>query len=215
MDGFKLNMPESIVGIYDDNVAIWLAFKEGSWDAYTRLYNDHFKVLNNYGYKFTRDVNIIEDAIHDLFIKLWTNRATLGNPASIKNYLYKSLRGIIFRKIQGQSRFVGLESETDYNFSFEISFDHQIIANEEERELQYKIKTVVKTLPARQQEIIYLRFYEGLGYEEIADIMEININSAYKLLYKAFNNLQGALKTSKLAIVIGLYTCLGTHIHTK
>lgn len=215
MDGFKLNMPESIVGIYDDNVAIWLAFKEGSWDAYTRLYNDHFKVLNNYGYKFTRDVNIIEDAIHDLFIKLWTNRATLGNPASIKNYLYKSLRGIIFRKIQGQSRFVGLESETDYNFSFEISFDHQIIANEEERELQHKIKTVVKTLPARQQEIIYLRFYEGLGYEEISDIMEININSTYKLLYKAFNNLQGALKTSKLVIVIGLYSCLGTHIHSN
>ncbi|QEC74853.1 RNA polymerase sigma factor [Mucilaginibacter ginsenosidivorax] len=208
-------MSESIVGIYDDNVATWLAFKEGSWDAYTQLYNNHFKVLNNYGYKFTRDVNIIEDAIHDLFIKLWTNRATLGTPASVKNYLYKSLRGIIFRKMQGQSRFVDLESETDYNFSFEISFDHQIIANEEERELQHKIKTVVKTLPARQQEIIYLRFYEGLGYEEISDIMEININSTYKLLYKAFNNLQGALKTSKLVIVIGLYGCLGTHIHAN
>jgi RNA polymerase sigma factor (sigma-70 family) len=208
-------MSESIVGVYGDNVATWLAFKEGSWDAYTQLYNNYFKVLNNYGYKFTRDVNIIEDAIHDLFIKLWTNRAGLGNPASVKNYLYKSLRGIIFRKMQGQSRFVDLESETDYNFSFEISFDHQIIANEEERELQHKIKTVVKTLPARQQEIIYLRFYEGLGYEEISDIMEININSTYKLLYKAFNNLQGALKTSKLAIVIGLYTCLGTHIHTN
>jgi len=208
-------MSESIVRLYDDNVATWLAFKEGNWDAYTQLYNDHFKVLNNYGYKFTRDVNIIEDAIHDLFIKLWTNRATLGTPASVKNYLYKSLRGIIFRKMQGQSRFVDLESETDYNFSFEISFDHQIIANEEERELQHKIKTVVKTLPARQQEIIYLRFYEGLGYEEISDIMEININSTYKLLYKAFNNLQGALKTSKLVIVIGLYGCLGTHIHSN
>ncbi|SEP14205.1 RNA polymerase sigma factor [Mucilaginibacter sp. OK283] len=208
-------MSESIVGVYGDNVATWLAFKEGSWDAYTQLYNNYFKVLNNYGYKFTRDVNIIEDAIHDLFIKLWTNRAGLGNPVSVKNYLYKSLRGIIFRKMQGQSRFVDLESETDYNFSFEISFDHQIIANEEERELQHKIKTVVKTLPARQQEIIYLRFYEGLGYEEISDIMEININSTYKLLYKAFNNLQGALKTSKLVIVIGLYGCLGTHIHTN
>jgi RNA polymerase sigma factor (sigma-70 family) len=206
-------MSESIVSINDDNTAIWLAFKEGSWEAYTQLYNIHFKALNNYGYKFTRDVNIIEDAVHDLFIKLWTNRATLGTPASIKNYLYKSLRGVIFRKMQVQSRFVDLEGETDYNFSFEISFDHQIIANEEERELQLKIKTVVKTLPARQQEIIYLRFYEGLGYEEIADIMEININSAYKLLYKAFNNLQGALKTSKLVIVLGLYSCLGSHIY--
>jgi RNA polymerase sigma factor (sigma-70 family) len=206
-------MSESIVSIHDDNTAIWLAFKEGSWEAYTQLYNIHFKALNNYGYKFTRDVNIIEDAVHDLFIKLWTNRATLGNPTSIKNYLYKSLRGVIFRKMQVQSRFVDLEGETDYNFSFEISFDHQIIANEEEQELQLKIKTVVKTLPARQQEIIYLRFYEGLGYEEIADIMEININSAYKLLYKAFNNLQGALKTSKLVVVLGLYSCLGAHIY--
>jgi RNA polymerase sigma factor (sigma-70 family) len=204
-------MSQSIVSINADNTAIWLAFKEGSWDAYTQLYNDHFKMLNNYGYKFTRDVSIIEDAVHDLFIKLWTNRETLGNPASIKNYLYKSLRGILFRKIQGQSRFVDLAGEQDYNFSFEISFDHQIIANEEERELQLKIRSVVNTLPARQQEIIFLRFYEGLGYEEISDIMEINVNSTYKLLYKAFNNLQGALKTSKLVIFIGLCSCLGSN----
>lgn len=208
-------MSESIVSINDNNTAIWLAFKNGSWDAYTQLYNDHFKILNNYGYKFTRDVNIIEDAVHDLFIKLWTNRATLGNPVSVKNYLYKSLRNVIFRKIQSQSRFVDLEDETGYNFSFEISFDHQLIANEEERELQLRIKSVVKTLPARQQEIIYLRFYEGLGYEEIADIMEININSTYKLLYKAFNNLQGVLKTSKLVIFLGLYSCLSTKVYTN
>jgi len=208
-------MPKSIVSFNDDNAAIWLEFKAGDWDAYTKLYKDHFKMLNNYGYKFTRDVNIIEDAIHDLFIKLWTNRTTLGNPVSVKNYLYKSLRNIIFRKLQSQSRFVDLEDNPDYNFSFEISFDHQIIANEEERELQFKLKSVIKDLPARQQEIIFLRFYEGLGYEEIADIMEINTSSAYKLIYKAFNNLQIALKTSKLVIFLSLYSCLSANIHTK
>lgn len=208
-------MPKSIVGFNEDNNATWLSFKEGDWGAYTKLYNDYFKMLNNYGYKFTRDVNIIEDAVHDLFIKLWTNRGTLGNPVSVKNYLYKSLRNIIFRKMQSQSRFVDLEDNPDYNFSFEISFDHQIIANEEERELHLKLKTVIKNLPARQQEIIYLRFYEGLGYDAIADIMEINTNSAYKLLYKAFNNLQAALKTTKLVIFLSLYSCLGTNFYTK
>ena len=81
------------------------------------------------------------------------------------------------------------------------------MADEEEQELQKKIKFHVKALPARQQEIIYLRFYEGLGYDEIADIMEINISSAYKLIYKAFDNLQDVLKTSKLAIVLALYSC--------
>lgn len=208
-------MSESIVSFNEDNTAIWLAFKAGDWEAYKKLYNDYFKMLNNYGYKFTRDVNIIEDAVHDLFIKLWTNRATLGTPVSVKNYLYKSLRHLIFRKMQAQSRFVDLADEPDYNFSFEISFDHQIIANEEERELHHKLKSVINDLPARQQEIIFLRFYEGLGYEAIADIMEINTNSAYKLLYKAFNNLQAALKTTKLVIFLSLFSCLGTNIHTK
>jgi len=208
-------MSESVVSFNDDDTAIWLAFKAGDWEAYKKLYNDYFKMLNNYGYKFTKDVNIIEDAVHDLFIKLWTNRATLGTPVSVKNYLYKSLRNVIFRKMQYQSRFVDLADEPDYSFSVELSFDHQIIANEEERELHLKLKTVIKNLPARQQEIIFLRFYEGLGYDAIADIMEINTNSAYKLLYKAFNNLQAALKTTKLVIFLSLYSCLGANFHTK
>jgi RNA polymerase sigma factor (sigma-70 family) len=200
--------------VHDDhNTAIWLAFKEGNWDAYTQLYNQYFKILNNYGHKFTRDVNVIEDAIHDLFIRLWTNRAGLGNPVSVKNYLFKSLRSIIFRNLQSKSRFVDLEDGDEHNFPFQISFDQQIMADEEEQELQKKIKFHVKALPARQQEIIYLRFYEGLGYDEIADIMEINISSAYKLIYKAFDNLQDVLKTSKLAIVLALYSCFYINNH--
>ena len=67
---------------------VWNSFKKGNWIAYSQLYDDHYRALNNYGYKFTKDVSLIEDAIHDLFVKLWTNRATLTEaPASIRNYL--------------------------------------------------------------------------------------------------------------------------------
>ena len=191
----------------DKHTATWLAFKQGDWDAYTQLYNSYFKMLNNYGHKFTRDVNVIEDAIHDLFIRLWTSRAGLSNPVSVKNYLFKSLRSIIFRNLQSKSRFVDLDGDTSYQVPFEISFDHRMIADEEEYELQQKIKAHIKILPARQQEIIYLRFYEGLSYDEIADIMEINISSTYKLIYKAFNNLQESLKTSKVVLVLALCSC--------
>ncbi|AMR33218.1 RNA polymerase [Mucilaginibacter sp. PAMC 26640] len=197
------------------DLAIWLSFKEGDWGAYTELYNRHFKKLNNYGYKFTRDIKVIEDSVHDLFIKLWTNRAGLGTPSSVKNYLFKSLRSVLFRKLNTESRFLKIEDGTEYDFTFEVSFDQQYIADEQARDLQKKIKMVVQTLPARQQEIIYLRFYEGLGYEEIADIMEININSAYKLLYKALNKMQEVLKVSKLAIILSLVALLRANVNIK
>ncbi|EHQ24951.1 RNA polymerase sigma factor [Mucilaginibacter paludis] len=183
----------------EDILLLWSLFKQGEWDAYTKLYNQNFKLLNNYGYKFTKDINLIEDAVHDLFIKLWTNRANLGNPISVKNYLYKALRSVIFRKMQNQSRFTPMED--DYPFLFETSFDLVYIANEDERLLQDKIKSVIQTLPHRQQEIIFLRFYEGFSYPEIADIMEINVSSTYKLLYKALNSMQMSLKLSKLVII--------------
>lgn len=171
----------------------WDSFKKGNWNAYTQLYEAHYKLLNNYGYKFTRDTSLIEDAIHDLFIKLWTNRGTIGDPPSVKNYLYKSLRSILFRKMQSQARFVDLQDE-DYSFNVEMAHDNQLILDEEERMLQRNVKEVLSKLPGRQQEIIYLRFYEGLSYEEIADIMAIHINSTYKLLYKALDKVQKELE---------------------
>lgn len=176
----------------EQHILLWNAFKKGDWDAYTSLYHSYYRLLNNYCYKFTKDVNLIEDAIHDLFTTLWTSRDNLGNPLSVKNYLYKSIRNILFRKIKTESRFFDLQ-ENDESIPFVVSYDHQLILGEEEKRLREIIQEVLHKLPARQQEIIYLRFYDGLSYEEIADIMCINVSSAYKLLYKALSNLQQSL----------------------
>ena len=171
---------------------LWNSFKKGDWEAYTSLYHLYYGPLNNYGHKFTKDVDLIEDTIHDLFVRLWTNRSNLGDPISVKNYLFKSMRNVLFRKIKTQSRFFNLP-EDDESVPFEISFDSQLILNEEEQQRQKIIKDVLNKLPARQQEIIFLRFYDGLSYEEIADIMGINVNSTYKLLYKALESLKNSL----------------------
>jgi RNA polymerase sigma factor (sigma-70 family) len=178
----------------DEALLLWKSFKQDDWNAYTQLYNLHFKLLTNYGYKFTKDVSFIEDAVQDLFIKLWTNRSNLGNPLSVRNYLYKALRSILFRKIQVRSRFTEIQDKDP--LPFEVSFDQVLIATEEEKELSTKIRAAVSTLPARQQEIIFLRFYEGFSYPEIADIMGITISSTYKLLYKALDSIESVFKTS-------------------
>jgi RNA polymerase sigma factor (sigma-70 family) len=183
----------------EQHILLWKSFKSGDWEAYTSLYHAYYRSLNNYGHKFTRDLNLIEDAIHDLFVTLWTNRDNLGNPISVKNYLYKSLRNILFRKIKAESKFFDLQD--DNSIPFEISYDQQLVLNEEEIRLQQTIKEVLCKLPARQQEIIYLRFYDGLSYEEIAEVMCIHVSSTYKLLYKALENLQQSLTCVSIGIM--------------
>lgn len=197
-------MPLKKVQFHETSVPEWNSFKGGDWNAYRQLYNIHFKALHNYGHKFTRDVSLIEDAVHDLFVNLWAKREQLGNPVSVKNYLYKSLRNLLFRKMESQQRFVKIDSAEDYPFNFEVSFDTVFMEDESKKELQRKLKDVIKTLSARQQEIIYLRFYEGLSYEEAADIMNLNIASTYKLLYKAIGKLQERVRLVDLMMVLAL-----------
>lgn len=194
----------------DQHIILWNSFKRGDWEAYTSLYHAFYRPLNNYGHKFTRDVDLIEDSIHDLFISLWTNKENLGNPLSVKNYLYKSIRNILFRKLKSASRFSEIQ-ETDETIPFEVSYDQQMITNEEEKHIQDTVKEVLNKLPARQQEIIYLRFFDGLSYEEISDIMSINVSSTYKLLYKALDNLQQALGCVTLLTIDVLVRIFGNY----
>jgi RNA polymerase sigma factor (sigma-70 family) len=186
---------------YTNHPNTWGAFKKGDWNAYTALYNEHFGLLNNYGYKFTRDASLIEDSVHDLFVRLWATRQNLGDPVSVKNYLFKSLRHILLRKIKKTTLFTE-RLDQDY-YAFQVSYSHPPSAIED-KELQQQVRCIIDGLPARQQEIIYLRFYEGLSYDEIADIMSISVNSTYKLLYKALDNLQASMGSSLLVGILCL-----------
>jgi len=188
---------------YTNNPSIWDAFKKGDWGAYTALYNEHFGLLNNYGYKFTQDISLIEDSVHDLFVRLWSTRDNLGDPVSIKNYLFKSLRHILLRKIQKKARFSERLNE-DY-YQFHVSYAQHPPAGIEDKELQRQLRCIIDNLPARQQEIVYLRFYEGLSYDEIADIMSISVSSTYKLLYKALHNLQISMGSSMMMSLLYLH----------
>ena len=138
-------------------------------------------------------------------MRLWTTRSNLGNPDSVKNYLYKSLRNTLLRKIKTEEKYAGIGTE-EYPSGFEVSYNDKAGLALEEKEFRQKVKAIINTLPPRQKEIIYLRFYEELSYDEIADIMSISTNSAYKLLYKALDNLQYTLGPSPL---LGLLLAVG------
>ncbi|PSL30727.1 RNA polymerase sigma factor [Chitinophaga ginsengisoli] len=186
----------------ESHVLWWNAFKQGDWDAFTALYGEFYELLNNYGRKFTQDADLIQDVVHDLFVRLWTTRTRLGDPASVKNYLYKALRSALFRKIQSLSKFVELDNASG---GFTVNFIPDASFRQEEQELRSQVIALVNTLPARQQEIIFLRFYEGMSYEEIAVMMDINMSSTYKLLYKALDNLQKVSDKRFLTILSVLF----------
>jgi RNA polymerase sigma factor (sigma-70 family) len=187
---------------YSNEQNLWIAFQNGDEKAYATIYTSHFNHLFRYGKKFTPDTELIEDCIQDLFVSIWKSKESLSLPESIKNYLFKSLRFNIFKK---------LKITTDYNLDDFIvneytqetisSQESILISEDEKNEAKAKIDKALKSLPKRQKEAIFLKFYSELSYPEIAEIMQISAQAVYNLISKSIIQLQNEIAL----LAVGLY----------
>lgn len=170
---------------------IWAAFKNGSEKALELMYHKHVRALFNYGIKITKDEALIEDCIQEMFIDLWKRRAHLGNTHFIKFYLLKALKRKIIRKISQKKSILGeYEIEEDYAFEVVFSCEADLIRDELNQEQKEQINKALSILTKRQKEAIYLKFYNHLSYEQIAQVMKIDKSAVYTLIFKSVNKLR-------------------------
>lgn len=184
---------------------IWLAFQRGDEQAYSTLYTTYFVPLFRYGKKFTQDNELIEDCIQDLYVNLWKSKENLGFPESVKNYLFKSLRFAIFKKLKIKEEINPNENNLeDYSKDFTISQEAFLIQEIEEDERKVKIEKALSNLPKRQREAIFLKFYSDMTYQEIADLMEISVQAVYNLISKSLLQLQKEFSLLWLMLLFSL-----------
>ena len=97
----------------------WEAFLSGNKEAYSAIYKMYYPRLYNYGLKFTREHQIIEDCIQDIFIKFWVNRKKLKAVKECRSYLFVSFRHAIFKTRQDRQPISDFDSDSFYDFEFD------------------------------------------------------------------------------------------------
>jgi RNA polymerase sigma-70 factor (ECF subfamily) len=81
----------------------------------------------------------------------------------------------------------------DDDISFEWSHENWLIVQQENKEKKERVLEALGRLSNRQREIIYLKYYQNLSYEEVSEIMNINYQVARNLLYQAIKSLKSLL----------------------
>ncbi|MBB4037050.1 RNA polymerase sigma factor (sigma-70 family) [Dysgonomonas hofstadii] len=172
----------------------WLAFINGSKGAYENIYKKYAKAMYMYGLHITTDKELIEDAIHDVFVKLYNNRHRL--PAEVNNikfYLFVSLKNTLYNHLNKNQDTFRLNITEDVLSLSYSSVEEELIENEQIRQNEELVKLLNEKLSSRQQQIIYYRFVEQLSYKEIAILMEINMQSAKNLMQSSLAKLRSVL----------------------
>ncbi len=176
------------------DVLTWRQMKAGSEKAFECLYDKFFPLLFGYGLRFCAEREAVKDCLQDFFIDLYVRRASLQEVEYVKRYLYTAFRHRIIRKVSGKQPMLELLTS---HYHFEVTFSHEqaMIQDQLDGLKQRKLLRAFKNLSSRQKEAVFLRFYENMSYEEIADIMKMKkVKYARTLVYRAISVFRECIK---------------------
>lgn len=184
-------------GITTSDSCLWNKFRSGDDQAFVEIYRKFVDVLYCYGLKFTADDQLVKDCVQELFIDLYEKRGNLGESDNIKFYLLVSLKRRLIKILRSKNIYSSL-SQDDIPFQIVYSPEDESL-KEEQMELMNK---TLNELTPRQKEAIYLRFMNGLSYEEICEIMAMNYQSVRNLIFRAEEKMRGIISKSQILLFL-------------
>ncbi|MBC8767978.1 sigma-70 family RNA polymerase sigma factor [Arenibacter sp. BSSL-BM3] len=174
-------------------IIYWNKMRQGDTAALGQLYDRFVDILFAHGMRKDGSKDYVMDCIHDLFFDLYKYRAKLSFTDNVEYYLIKSLN----RKINRQYKRKDFPIEIDGNIfkqslvkNHTESFEEDIIREEGMAERTINLQEALDTLTPKQKKGLYLRFDQERTYEEIADIMDISIETARTTIYRAIKALR-------------------------
>lgn len=167
---------------------LWNDLRNGDKRALEIIYTTYFSELYRYGRRFSIDESTVEDCIQELFIEIWNRRERLSETDAIKPYLFISLKRNIIRSTKKIRKITDVEIQ-EYHFEAELAIDQILIQAEISEAQKNTLQVAFAELSTRQKEILYLKYYAELEYEEITEIMDLNYQSARNLVSRALAKL--------------------------
>ena len=179
-------MPENI---YQNDAACWRQLKEGNAEALGYLYDTYIDRLFHAALKITDNRELAKDALQEIFIEIWHYRASIGVVNHSYSYLVKVLKSIILKKIKRKVVVNELHDSRQLLQENE-NIEETIVSSERINEQKSRLNMAMAQLTSRQKQVVRLRFFEGLTYEQIAVKLRMNYQSVNNLAFRAMLSLR-------------------------
>jgi RNA polymerase sigma factor (sigma-70 family) len=186
------------------NTTLWTSFLAGDERAADQLFLQYYEVLYRYGLRLTGEEELTKDSIQSVFQQLWQRRTALGPVEAVGPYLLTALRRQLARDQLAQRR--QNEVASAYEVEFEVHYSPDDFDLPEAR-YQLLLKAL-EQLSVRQREAVYLKFFESLSYEQIAEVMALNVQSARNLVHQG-------IKAMRQQVGLSLWLLVGELVLLK
>lgn len=173
---------------------LWNEIRYNNEQALYQLYMQSYDHLFQYGLRVSPDMELVKSSINEVFTGLWLKRGRLVEVENVSGYVFIYFKRVLFRQLQKSKgyRWRAGDINPDRELS-EMPYEELLIAMEQDREIKQRVKFAIDQLTNRQKELIGLRFYEEMSFEDIADKTGLTLRTIYNTLHAAITVLRKAL----------------------
>ena len=164
--------------------------QKGDKEAYGAIYELYQKKIYRFSYYMIQNQELAEDITQNTFIKAWRALPSfsLNKNGTIQAYLFKIARNLTI-DYQRKKKEASLEVIEDIMPSDENL--EEIVARREEREM---VARALKTLDEEERQIVVLRYFEDMSYEEISKVVGKNEGAIRVRLHRILKKLKEEIK---------------------
>ncbi|QPH41537.1 RNA polymerase sigma factor [Pedobacter endophyticus] len=170
---------------------LWERLRAGDKDAFFDLYKELYYPLVNFGIRVCADSDTSSEATDLVFTTVWEKHDTLNRvdnvEAYLRTFLKRKLLRILERKRKVSDALLNAGADGEW---MEMSYEEFIVKVQSDELVKHQLKNALEKLTFRQKQLIHLKFFEGLSYEQIAEQSNQTIKTAYNTIYDALKILR-------------------------
>lgn len=166
--------------------------KRGSDEAFRMLFDLYYDRLFCIARQYVNDDFIADTVVGDLFFHIWEIHRTLNIQTSLNAYLIRSVRNHAINYLQ--KNYIGRETDLDGISSLFIQSDEYPLGILLEKELIEVVRHEINKLPPETRQVLILSRMEELKHTEVAEKLQISVNTVKYHIKQALAILRENLK---------------------
>jgi RNA polymerase sigma-70 factor, ECF subfamily len=175
----------------DDFDILVRKIKSGDCEAFKKFFLLFQPGIYRFLYRYLCDKDAANDLTQDTFIKFWTNRKQINSSLFPKSYLYKIARNLAYnhnsRNHSISNSLFRRADDLTLIYCLDDEYDKCFILDE--------LQKAINELPERCKTTFILSRYEGFNYSEIAEIMQVSVQTVKNQMNKAIAVLKKRLSS--------------------
>lgn len=187
----------------DPDVQLMLRVASDDHQAFEQLVERYQDRLIGFFYHLISDRTVAEDLAQEAFLRVFRARERYQASARFSTWLFRIAHNLASNQLRGQTKRKREVSLVSRSSDSNVGLQEQVLADRSalmptrqfaSKEVQAHVQAALNCLGERQKMAILLHKFEGMSYEDIGSIMDLNSVAVKSLLARARGNLKDALE---------------------